>query len=354
MNINNKITEYQYIALVHSTMIAVGILSVAQSVTNDAHQQGWISVLIGGVYPIVVVVMAAYIDEKMNHIDFLKINNEIYGKFLTYVIVLIFFAMFLFLEVSVLSGFTNVLNLTIVNYIPRYIILIVITLLNVYSVIYGLTNIGRLCELFFYLMIAFVVLMMFFIPRGDIRNIKPIITSYKDIIKAIPATLYSYTGVEISYISLSFITNRKNAKKAGIIAVFTIIFIYTLNIFITIHFLGWELTSKVYYPLLYLVSTIHLPLVENFKILLIFLWSSIIFRILVCDLFASSYCLSKVIKMNYRGCCIICSILALGLSYFFIPEYNRTKILDTTTPYIVIFGVLWGVITSVLVRFKRR
>lgn len=354
MNINNKITEHQYIALVHSAMIAVGILSLAQSVTNDAYQQGWISVLIGGLYPIVVVLMAAYIDKKMKHIDFLKINNEIYGKFLTHIIVLIFFAIFIFLEVSIISGFTNVLHLTIVNYMPNYIILIVVILITIYSAIYGLTNVGRLCELFFYLMIGFIALMIFFIPRGEIRNIRPIITSYKDIIKAIPATLYSYTGVEISYICISFITNKKNTKKAGVIAVLTIIFIYTLNIFITIYSLGWELVSKVSYPLLYLVSTVHLPLIENFKTLLMFLWSSIIFRILVCNLFASSYCLSKVIKMNYRGCCIICSIFTLGLSYFFIPEYNRTKIVDAITPYVVIFGVLWGVVTAILVYFKTR
>lgn len=354
MNINNKITEHQYIALVHSAMIAVGILSLAQDVANDAHQQGWISVIIGGLYPIVVVLMAAYIDKKMKHVDFKELNNKIYGKFLTNIIILIFFAIFLFFEVTIISGFANVLYLTIVNYIPRYIILILVMLLTIYSAIYGLTNVGRLCELFFYLMIGFIALMIFFIPRGEIRNIKPIITSYKDIIKAIPATLYSYTGVEISYISISFITNRKNAKKAGIIAVFTIIFIYTLNVFITIYSLGWELTSKVTYPLLYLVSTIHLPLIENFITLLMLLWSSIIFRILVCYLFASSYCLSKVIKMNYRGCCILCSIFTLGLSYFFIPEYNRIKILDVITPYVVIFGVLWGVVTAVLVYFKTR
>lgn len=354
MNINNKITEYQYIGLVHGSMIAIGVLSLAGSVANDAHQQGWISVLIGGLYPIIVVLMAAYIDKKMNHIDFWEINNKVYGKFLTSIIFLIFFAMFLFLEVSVLSGFTNVLRLTVVNYMPNYIILMVVTFLNIYSVMYGLTNIGRSCELFFYLMIGFIFLMIFFIPRGEIKNIKPIITSYRDIIKAIPATLYSYTGVEISYICIPFITNRKNTKKAGVIAVLTIIFIYTLNVFITIYSLGWELASEISFPFLYLVGTVHLPLIEDFTALLIFLWSSIIFVILVCFLFASSYCLSRVVKVNYRKCCIICALLVLGLSYFFIPEYNRTKIVDAITPCIVTFGVLWGVVTAVLVYFKTR
>ena len=81
VKVNNKITEYQYLAIVHSAMIGVGILSLAQNVSSDAHQQGWISVLLGGVYPIVVVLAAAYIDKKMDYIDFWQINNKIYGKF---------------------------------------------------------------------------------------------------------------------------------------------------------------------------------------------------------------------------------------------------------------------------------
>lgn len=354
MNINNKITEHQYIALVHSSMIAVGILSLAQSVSSDAHQQGWISVLIGGTYPMIVVLTAAYIDKKMNHIDFWQINNKIYGKFLTYIITLIFFTIFMFLEIAILAGFSNVLHLTLISYIPRYITIVVVILLNIYSTINGLTEVGRLCEIFFYSMLGFIALMLFFIPRGSIGNLKPFISSFKDIISAIPASLFSYLGIELSYIIISFITNRRNTKKAGVIAVLTIIFIYTLNVFMTIYTLGWELTSKITVPLLYLVATVHLPVIESFTILMIFLWSSIIFKILTCDLFGSAYCLSKVLNTGYKKSCIICSILAGSLSYFFIPEYNRIKILDAFTPYLVVCGVLWGVVTSIIVVFKTR
>lgn len=354
MKINNKITENQYMAVVHSSMIAIGILSLAQNVSSDAHQQGWISILIGGVYPMVVVLAAAYIDKKMKHINFWQVNNEIYGKFLTYIIALFFFIFFIFQDIAIASGFTNAMHASIISYIPPYIILIVIILLNIYTAINGLTVVGRLCEIFFYLMIAFIVLMLIFIPRGSIDNVKPFITSYKDIISAVPATVYAYSGSEMSYIVISFITNRRNTKKAGIIAVLTIIIIYTINAFMTIYTLGWELTSKLTYPLFYLVAIIRLPLIENFTTLMMFLWSVIIFRIFTCYLFASAYCLSKILNTNYKKSCIICSILTLVLSNFMIPEYNRIKIVDAVIPYLVVCGVLWGLVTSVFVFFKTR
>ena len=92
--------------------------------------------------------------------------------------------------------------------------------------------------------------------------------------------------------------------------------------------MGWELTSKVSYPLLYLVTTVHLPVIENLTTVLMFLWCSVIFETLAIDLFGSAYCLSKISNKGYKKCCIICSMTIFPLSYFFIPEYNRTKIID--------------------------
>lgn len=354
MGINNKITKYQYIAIIHSCMIGVGILSLAQSVSSDAYQQGWISIIIGGIYPIIVVTTSIFIDRKMDHIDFWKINNQIYGKLLTYFITFGFFIVFIVFETSLIGGFCNVLYLTIINFIPRYIVVIVISFLTVYTTINGLTIVGRLCEMFFYLMIGFIALMLYFIPRGTIGNVSPFITNIKQIATAIPASLYSYIGVEIGYFIISYVTNKRNIKAAGLISVATVIFIYFFNVFITIYTLGWELTSKVTFPLLYLVTTVHMPIVENFTALLMLLWSSIIFKILPIHLYGASYCLSKLLNKGYKKCCIVSSILTAALSCFFIPEYNRAKILDLVVPYMVGYGVLWGVVTSAFVAFKTR
>ena len=307
-----------------------------------------------GAYPIVVVLTAAYIDKKVNHIDFWQLNNKIYGKFLTYIITLFFLIFFILLDTAVVAGFSNVMYVTIINFIPRYLVVIAIMFLTIYTAISGLTVVGRVSELFSYSMVTFIALLLFFIPRGSIDNVKPLIPNVKDIIKAVPPSLFSYTGVEISYLTISFITNKRNTKKAGIIAAFTIIFIYVLSVFITVYVLGWELTSKITYPLLYLVTTVHLSVIENFTSVIMVLWSAIIFKTIGCELFASSYCLSKILNKGYKKCCIYCSVLIGTLSYFYIPEYNRVKILDVIEPYMASWGILWGVVTSVVVLLKTR
>lgn len=352
-NISNKITENQYRALLHSSMIAIGILALPQEVSNTAHQQGWIGVIIGGIYPLFVVIISSYIYKKMKNYDFWQINKKIYGKILTYIITLIFFIIFIFITTSILAGFSYVFYVMLISYIPQYIVLAVVTLLTLYAAINGLTNIGRLCEVYYYLIIGFIVLMLFLIPYGDMNNVKPFYSSLKGIISSIPSSFYAYTGIELSYIALPFIANNRNAKKAGIIAVLTVVFIYTLNVFITIYILGWEQTSKMNYPFLYVLATIHLPVIEDLRAVFLFLWASIIFKTLSCNLFGATYCFSKIINIEYKKSCITCSLIIFLLSFYMIPEYNVRSILDTVTTCTVIFTVIWGLITSVVILLKK-
>jgi len=83
MNISNKITENQYRSIVEGSMIAVGILTLSRGVSRSAYHEGWISIILGGIYPITVVLLATFISKKANGCSFEKINDKIYGKFLS-------------------------------------------------------------------------------------------------------------------------------------------------------------------------------------------------------------------------------------------------------------------------------
>lgn len=353
-DISNKITENQYMGIVQGSMIAMGILTLARGVSKYAYQQGWIPVIIAGMYPIFVVLLATFIDKKMKHCDFWEINNKIYGKFLSYMITIIFFIVFVFLQLSIVSGFVNIIHLVLVPFIKPYIIVIITTLLTLYTAINGLTLVARLSEIVFYLVIISIGITLSFISQGTITNVMPFFSSFKDTLLGIPDSLYSYAGIELSYIVISFISNKKNIKKSGVYAVLTIILLYTINVFVTIYCIGWEMTSKSAYPILYIAATLEVPLLENVRTVIMILWSYVIFRILACDLFASAYCLSKVLGKGYKNSCIIITILVGILSFFMLPEYNRAKFIGELTIYIVAVGLGWGIITSIIILFKTK
>lgn len=354
MNISNKITENQYRSIVEGSMVAIGILSLSRAVSRNAYQEAWISVILGGIYPIIVVLSASFIDKKMNGSSFEKINNKIYGKFLSKIILIAFFIRFIFSEATVISGFNNVTKIVIIPFISPYAIIIILSLLTLYTAVNGLTLVGRLCEAVSYLLVVMIIIMIAFSVEGYMINVRPFFSSFKNIISAVPDSLYSYAGIELSYIAIHFITNKANPKKKGLQAVLFIIFTYASNVFVIIYCLGWEVTSKNSYPILYLASILEIPIIENFRTTLIVIWSFIIFRILVCYLFASAYCLSKAFNIKYKASTVIAIILSAIVSIFMIPEYNRVDILDKVTPYTISFGTLWGVITSIIIVIKNK
>lgn len=354
MNISNKITENQYRSIVEGSMIAVEILTLSRGVSRSAYHEGWISVILGGIYPLIVVLLAAFISKKVNGCSFEKINDKIYGKFLSKIILVGFSAKFTFYGASILSGFTNVSKIVIIPFISPYVILAVLFFITLYTTINGLTLVGRLCELVSYLLILLVIMMNSLLFEGHIINVKPLFSSFKNIISAVPNSLFSYTGVEISYIIIHFITNKSNPKKAGLKAVLFIVFTYASNVFVIIYCLGWEITSKNSYPILFLASILEIPIIENLRTTLMVMWSFVIFRILACDFFAAAYSLSKAFNMKYKASLIITLILGLIGSVFMMPEYNRADILDKVTPYTMGFGILWGVITSIIIVIKNK
>ncbi|WP_097026759.1 GerAB/ArcD/ProY family transporter [Clostridium peptidivorans] len=354
MDISNKITENQYRSIVESSMVAIGILTLSRLVSKNAYQDGWISVILGGIYPIIVVLSASFIDRKMNGCSFENINNKVYGKLLSKIILIAFSMRFIFSQATVIAGFTNVAKVVIVSFMSPYLIIFIVFLITLYTAINGLTLVGRLCELVSYLLIVLIIMMIAFSFGGNIINVRPFFSSIKNIISAVPNSLYSYTGIELSYIVISFITNKNNTKKAGLQGVLFIIFTYASNVFVIIYCLGWEITSKNSYPILYLAATLEIPIIENLRTILMIIWTFIIFRILVCYLFGAGYCLSKAFNMKYKASVIITLILSSIGSLFMLPEYNRVDILDKVTPYATAFGILWGVITSIIIVIKNK
>ncbi|WP_027399120.1 GerAB/ArcD/ProY family transporter [Anaerovorax odorimutans] len=350
---SNKITQNQYFFIICASLIGVGILSLPADLCNAAQQNGWISVIISTSYPIFIVITASIIDNKTNHASYLVISNKIYGKVLTYIFTLIFFSYFLTILSGVTSGYANVLMETITLFLHPIYIIIPTLILIIYASLHGLKTVGRICEFYFYITLPLLILSFVLIGRGTFINVSPLKFSF-DIIKATPDTFYAFSGCEICYFIISKITNKSNTKKAGIIAVLLISLIYLINVFMVIYNLGWELTSKLEVPLLYLIQTIEVPIISNFLSIVMFLWSFIVFKCILTYQYTCSDIISNLFKIDYKKANFVLFAIALIYIYFMIPEYKRRELIGFLMPCFVVFSFLWALITTILVSIKFR
>jgi spore germination protein len=352
---NNKITRRQYISLLLSSLIGIGILSLPSEVCRIAKQDGWISVALGGLFPLYLLFTASYIHKKMNYEDFANITKKLYGKYLSLLIFIIISVSSLIYHVSIIANYTNIMKASISEFIPKVAIVGIITFLTINTSRNGLTIIGYLSEIALYFIIPLLLLPIIFIPKGSLTNVQPFFSSGKDILSAAPKGLLAYSGPEIAFITLHFITNKRKPYKSAMLATSIIVFLYTSTVFITIYYFGWKLTSKINFPLLFMYELIKVPILSDSKALFILVWSIAIF--IVCNIYQFSICYygSKIFNCEYKKISNIIFVVIFSLSSY--AAYNddfNIKILEPSEPYLSLFIIIIATVSSILVALKTR
>lgn len=351
--VSNSITKNQYLFLVQGAMIGIGILFLSADVSEKAHHSGWIAVFLGGAYPIYLITIVNKIFKNVKYVDFFEMCRKIYGKTLSYVFTILFFIHYIVLEALLLAGFANVLQSFILTFFSPYIIIFFTLLLLIITTMNGLTNIGRLTELVFYITLILLVLPALFINNISITNLLPIVDDVKGLLKAVPGSFEAYAGAEIVFFSISFVTDKSKTLKSGIVGSVIAIFIYTFTVFVTVGSIGWNLTSKLEYPLVFLVGTRDLPVISNLESLFLFLWSGVIIKTLACEQFVISYCASKLTKLSYQKACVLASIPVFAATFMLVPESNRRSFAGKTLKFQIMFIILWSALTLILSFIKK-
>lgn len=353
MNKNNTITRNQYFFILQSAMIGIGITSLAAGVTKEAKQSGWIAVIVAGVYPIICATLSYYFYKNVNFVEFTQASEGIYGKVLTKIFTVLFSLNFIFLEAAVISGLSNQLVFSTTKFLSPYTLIVITAILIYYNSIDGLKIVARLSELVFYLTIFIFLIPMYFINKGDITNLLPIVENYSGLFKAIPTTFFAYSGIELSIFILPLVTDKTGTKTAGIAASIFTTALYTFITVITVSYLGWKLTSKLQYPFLYLVATTEIPVISNFEPLFIFIWGNKIFQTAACMHFGATYLFSETTKIPYKKSCYISSALVVILAFFMVPEYNRGVLTDKIMPILVSYILIWLFVSTALSKYKK-
>lgn len=267
---------------------------------------------------------------------------------------MLFLGLFVTVFSSVLSGFANILTISISAHLkPSFIMfptLILVTLVG----LLGLTMVGRISEFYFYITFPLLVMTIFLLPKGCLTNILPIDLSFKDLFKSIPETFLAFSCSELSFFIIDKITGKKKTFKSAFLISSLLGFIYLLNAFIIIYTLGFELTSSLEFPLLYVIQAIEIPIISNFLSIVFLLWSLLVLKCMLTYSYVTGEILSKITKISYKKACIIVSILVLIFSYFMIPNFNRKLIVDKLLTFFVAFSLLWTILTVILVSIKYR
>ena len=91
----DEITYQEFTYIIIGAIFGVGILSLPNQLAEVSKQDGWISAVVGGIYPLYIALTTIYISSKFPNDDVLSVGKKIFGKFLGSILNFLFFGHFL-------------------------------------------------------------------------------------------------------------------------------------------------------------------------------------------------------------------------------------------------------------------
>ncbi|EPY2307663.1 endospore germination permease [Clostridium sporogenes] len=355
-NRNNVLTTSQTMVMIAGSMIGIGILSLPANLTKVAHNDGWIGVIIGSLYPFYMVICSFIIfkDSSYQNINIVEISKIYFGKFFGNLLGIIFTLQFFAYIIITAGNISNMLRVYLVLFLEQYKLAIPILLISVYTASKGIRALGRINEVIFYASIPLILLTVLALKQGNILNIKPILgTPISAILKASIESVYSFSGIEIIFLIVPLMKDKTKIKISFLKATAIIVFLYIWLSFVSIYYLGADIAKNLYWPTLSLAETISIPGISNFKFVFMFLWSSIIFKTIANQNYFFYYSLSSIFKKINSNILYLLVFLFAAISVSRLDSFILLKKINKgINIFYLIFNLIFITIITIITLIK--
>lgn len=337
---NNSISDNQALALLVGTMIGI-TLTIARDVVEEAKQGAWISVIIGGLYPVLLSLLAVYLCNKHPEQDILKLNEIYFGKYLGLILNFIFFLRFSVYMVFALYGFQKVIRVYATPFLSPSKIYIGVLALVIFTDFSGFKALARINEISLILVIIMTAALSGGLTKGNYLYLMPIIDrNLYGILKAVKDTLYYYSGIEIVFLIYPYIGNKQNLLKISLKASLITIGINTFMVIMSIYYLGYKLVNMSLWPVLLITEFTKVQIINVSRYVFLILWSIAIFKRIANEYYGCGYILKHMFKVKNNNIFYIISLPAFLIILSYIRTYaQRAAIIKVLSPIIAIVNL---------------
>lgn len=350
----NLLEESEATAMVVGFIIGTAILALPNAVVQDAKQDGWIAVLVGGLLPLYIALLAIYYAKKHPNQDILALSNIYLGRILGTICNILFMAEFAIFTIEAIVSLSNIFRVYATPFLTPIKIFIPALLLSIYLSDKGIKVLGRFNKISLYIIVILTVTLLVTVKNGNYLNFFPIFgTGVKNIFSGSIESALAYGGMEAIFLIYPFIKEKDKVKKIAFKAVFITMGIYIWVTLVCIYTLGYKVTSIALWPVLLVTEGVNIPVLNSFRFLFLFLWSIAMFKIIANQYYAFTYILSDIFKIkDKKKTYWITFPIFLYLCSTIKSEVQRRAILGYIVPKITLFIIAYISIIAILIFIK--
>lgn len=351
----NLLTKNQFTFLIIGFAIGHEVLSLPNAIIENSKQDGWISAMIALIYPIYILIIANYIIREHPKENILVLNKNFFGYIFGNILNSVLLIEMILLLCILILDFSNITRIYITAFLTPSKVILVTVFLCVYAASKGLKVLAAFTELSFYMFIFLIMISFSALSYGSILNIQPIMGSgFKNIVLSTKSVSYYYIGFEFLLLYHPFVKDTKDIKKASLKAITIASLIWIWTVFITIFYLGVDIIPKSFYSFFLVFESIHLPLINNFRYIAMFIWTLVVLRMASTYYFSSSFILNDITKIHINKLNLLLSPIIFILCAFVLSDvFNDNNIILVFNIFLV-FNVILLSILSLLVFIKSK
>lgn len=347
MKETNKISNNQIRGLIVSAVVGIGILSLPNKMAIALGNDGWIPIVIGGIFSIITILIMNRIFELYPGKDFFEIGREVLGKWIFNIFLLIFFIYNITFMALLARNIAELIKAFLLETTPPEVLIIAFIVVTTYAARSEIQTIGRLGYHIYPVIIVFITgLILLSLPSLDYTNALPVFHfDIKNLPKAMRDAYFSYTGFEIILFAIPFTESGKDRSrliKTSITAMIIVTIIYLAVFFLTLSQYGIISLQRQAFPTIALVKEIDLPgfFIENLDGVAMSIWVLVIFGTMAPAYYSAGKILSNLFSVREHGFFIVPMIPIIYIVSL-IPQniLEVENILDTTLNYLGITSI---------------
>lgn len=276
MNNKEYVTPFGLFTTIVVTVIGVGIFSYPRELADVVGTDGWNVTIIAGIIIYLLIYISYKVIKANNYNKLYDILQSNFGSVIGTVLALVFIASNIFVISLGMRIFIEVIKMYLLEKTPTEFILIVTILTGTYLVRGEIDALIKFNELSFWIMfIPIIVILLLTLNRTDFTNILPVFNSTPlSYLRGLKTAAYSFAGIEIIYLILPFMKDRKSVPRVALKGIGFITIFYTIIVIFTLAIFSVHQSKVLLWPTITMIKSINIPgsFIERWEGIVMALW----------------------------------------------------------------------------------
>ncbi|MGG3448726.1 GerAB/ArcD/ProY family transporter [Domibacillus aminovorans] len=353
------ISPVQLFFIILQTQIGIGLISIPYTVQEGAGKDGWISILLAGLFVQGGIAVIWLLSSRFPGLTFYDFAPLLVGKIIGTVLTMMYMLFFFVMVCYQLSVFLAISSNWAFPRTPHVVFAVLTVAVSVYLAKENLRIIGRFHILASFLLVSIIFVLLPLIPHFEMRYLLPFASNgVEDIMKGVGKTFNTaFAGFELLLWLYPFTEGSKTAKwkaVAGANAATSII--YAILAFASSAIFSPEEIKVVPEPVLYIIKEAELIVVERIDLLFLTVWAVFVLTTMISYLYVASTGLTHLLKAKeHKKSLYVLAVLVIPVA---IATENRMELMRigdkiNSVSIILLFVIPAFLLMVALIRKKR-